>query len=236
MKNAQRVALVTGANRGIGFEVCRQLAQQDYQVVLTSRDSAKGLAAVHQLSDEGLPVLFQPLDVTQAASVAALGKFLEEKLGRLDVLVNNAGINLSSQDRDVLTVALDTIERTLATNAFGALRVSQMAVPLMQKNSYGRLVNVSSDMGQLSRLGSSSPAYRLSKVALNVLTRMLADSTRGTDILVNTCHPGWVKTDMGGPGANRSLEQGADTIVWLATLPRGGPNGEFFQDRKRIAW
>jgi NAD(P)-dependent dehydrogenase (short-subunit alcohol dehydrogenase family) len=236
METTQRVALVTGANRGIGFEVCRQLAQQEYQVILTSRDPAKGLAAVQKLRDEGLLVLFQPLDVTQEPSVAALGEFLDQKLGRLDVLINNAGINLSRQDRDVMTVATETMERTLATNALGALRVSQMAVPLMQKNSYGRLVNVSSDMGQLSRLDSSSPAYRLSKVALNVLTRMLADSTRGTDILINTCHPGWVKTDMGGPGANRSLEQGADTIVWLATLPSGGPNGEFFQDRKRIAW
>jgi NAD(P)-dependent dehydrogenase (short-subunit alcohol dehydrogenase family) len=236
MKNTKPVALVTGANRGLGFEVCRQLAQREYRVILTSREPSKGLAAVQKLKDEGFAVLFQPLDVTQATSVAALGEFVEKEYGRLDVLVNNAGINLSSQDRDVLTVAIETMERTLATNTLGALRVSQMAIPLMQKNSYGRLVNVSSDTGQLSRLDSSFPAYRLSKVALNVLTRMLADSTRGMDILVNTCHPGWVKTDMGGPGANRSAEQGADTIVWLATLPSGGPNGGFFQNRTRIEW
>lgn len=236
MEIVQRVALVSGANRGLGFEVCRQLAQRDYQVILTSRDTANGLAAVQKLMDEGLPVLFQPLDVTEGASVAALGHFLEQEFGRLDVLVNNAGIYLRREDENITTVSIDTLERTLATNTFGALRASQMAIPMMRKNAYGRLVNVSSNMGQLSHIDSSSAAYRLSKAAMNVLTRMLADATRGTDILVNACSPGWVKTDMGGPGANRSLEQGADIIVWLATLPSGGPNGSFFQDRKRIEW
>ncbi|MGD0610817.1 MAG: SDR family oxidoreductase [Anaerolineales bacterium] len=236
MEKTQRVALVTGANRGLGFEVCRQLAQRDYQVILASRDTAKGLSAVQKLKDEGHPVLFQPMDVTQASSVAAIGQFLEHKFGCLDVLVNNAGIYLRREDEDITTVSIDTLERTVSTNAFGALRASQMAIPLMRKNAYGRLVNVSSTMGQLSRLDSSSPAYRLSKAIMNALTRMLADATRGTDILVNACAPGWIKTDMGGPGAHRSVEQGADTIVWLATLPSGGPSGAFFQDRKQIEW
>lgn len=236
MEKVQRIALVTGGNRGLGFEVCRQLAQREYQVILTSRDTAKGLSAVQKLKDEGHPVLFQPLDVTQVSSVAAIGQYLEQKFGCLDVLVNNAGIYLRHDDEDITTVSMDTLERTLETNAIGALKVSQMAIPLMRKNAYGRLVNVSSNMGQLSRLDGSSPAYRLSKAVMNALTRMLADATRGMDILVNACAPGWIKTDMGGPGAHRSVEQGADTIVWLATLPNSGPTGAFFQDRKQIEW
>jgi NAD(P)-dependent dehydrogenase (short-subunit alcohol dehydrogenase family) len=236
MMETKPVALVTGANRGIGFEVCRQLAQREYQVILTSREPSKGLTAVQRIKKEGLALVFQPLDVTQKASVAALGEFVKKEYGRLDVLVNNAAIYLRKEDRNVTTVPIEILERTLATNTFGALRVSQMAMPLMRKNAYGRLVNVSSTMGQLSHLDSSSAAYRLSKAALNALTRMLADAARGSDILVNACSPGWVKTGMGGPGANRSVEQGADTIVWLATLPSGGPNGAFFQDRTRIEW
>jgi len=236
MKKDQRIAVVTGANRGIGFEVCHQLARKDYQVILTSRDPSKGLAALQKLKEAGLTVLFQPLDVTNPASVTALGHFLEEEFGRLDVLVNNAGIYLRSEDISITSISMDTLERTLATNTFGALRMSQMAIPLMRKNGYGRLVNVSSTMGQLAHLVSSSPAYRLSKAALNALTRMLADAQRGMDILVNACTPGWVKTDMGGAGANRSVEQGADTIVWLATMPSGGPNGAFFEDRRQIGW
>jgi len=236
MAKNQRVAVVTGGNRGIGFEVCRQLALKGYKVVLTSRDPSKGLDAVQRLKDAGLSVVFHPLDVTEASGVTAIGRFLEKEFGGLDVLINNAAIFLQEEDRDILSVSMTTLEQTLATNTLGALCVSQMAIPLMQKNHYGRLVNVSSDMGQLSRLNRSSPAYRLSKTGLNVVTRMLADTTRGTDILVNCCHPGWVKTDMGGPGATRSLEQGADTILWLATLPSGGPNGASFMDRVEMEW
>jgi NAD(P)-dependent dehydrogenase (short-subunit alcohol dehydrogenase family) len=236
MEKSQRVAVVTGANRGIGFEVCRQLAMKGYEVILTSRDPSKGLEAVRRLKDAGLSILFHPLDVTEATDVTAIGRFLEKEFGRLDVLINNAAIFLQTKDRDILSVPMATLEQTLATNTLGALRLSQMAIPLMHKNHYGRLVNVSSDMGQLTRLNRSSPAYRLSKTALNVVTRMLADTTRGTDILVNCCHPGWVKTDMGGPGATRSLGKGAETILWLATLPSGGPNGAFFMDRVEIEW
>jgi NAD(P)-dependent dehydrogenase (short-subunit alcohol dehydrogenase family) len=236
MEISQRVVVVTGANRGIGFEVCRQMALRNYQVILTSRDPSKGHEAVRKLKDAGRAVLFQSLDVTDDSSVVALGHFLEKEFGRLDVLVNNAGIYLQPEDGDILSVSMATLEQTLATNTIGALRLSQMAIPLMRKNHYGRLVNVSSDMGQLSHLNHTSPAYRLSKIALNVVTRMLADMTRGTDILVNSCHPGWVKTDMGGPGATRSLKQGADTIIWLATLPSGGPNGAFFKDRAQVDW
>ena len=231
----QRLGIVTGANRGIGFEVCRQLARLDYRVLLTSRDTAKGQASAQTLAEEGLPVLFHQLDVTNEASIAALRKFVVKEFGCLDVLVNNAGIYLKG-DNSVMTLSLDILQRTLETNLFGALRMCQTFIPLMRKNNYGRVVNVSSTMGQHAQMHDMSAAYRLSKDALNALTQMIASSIHGKDILVNACCPGWVQTEMGGPHATRSLEEGADTIVWLATLPSGGPSGGFFKDRKRIEW
>jgi NAD(P)-dependent dehydrogenase (short-subunit alcohol dehydrogenase family) len=231
----QRLGIVTGTNRGIGFEVCRQLARLDYRVLLTSRDTAKGQASAQTLAEEGLPVLFHQLDVTNEASIAALRKFVVKEFGCLDVLVNNAGIYLKG-DNSVMTLSLDILQRTLETNLFGALRMCQTFIPLMRKNNYGRVVNVSSTMGQHAQMHDMSAAYRLSKDALNALTQMIASSIHGKDILVNACYPGWVQTEMGGPHATRSLEEGADTIVWLATLPSGRPSSRFFKDRKRIEW
>lgn len=229
-------ALVTGGNRGIGFEVCRQLGRLGYRVLLTARHPDQGPEAAGTLSGEGLDVRFHPLDVTDEESLRALEKFVKQEFGRLDVLVNNAGIYLKGEDNSVMTLSLETLKRTLETNTFAPLRTCQMFIPLMRCNGYGRVVNVSSTMGQHARLRDMSAAYRLSKATLNALTQMIASAVHDKDILVNACCPGWVRTEMGGPSAPRSIEQGADTVVWLATLPAGGPNGKFFQERQEIPW
>jgi NAD(P)-dependent dehydrogenase (short-subunit alcohol dehydrogenase family) len=235
MASEKRIALITGGNRGIGFEVCRQLGRRGYKVILTSRDAGKGQTAAAKLTGEGLEVIAHPLDVTSEESILALREFVVQKFHRLDVLVNNAGIYLD-RDRSVMSLDRETLLQTLETNTFGALRMCQVFIPLMKKNHYGRVVNVSSGMGQHVNMRNMSAAYRLSKDALNALTQMLADSIQTDGVLVNACDPGWVRTDMGGRSAPRSLEQGADTIVWLATLPDGGPTGRLFADRKEAGW
>ncbi|WP_414587397.1 SDR family oxidoreductase [Scytonema sp. PCC 10023] len=238
MTTTQKVAVVTGANRGMGFEACRQLAKKGYQVVLTSRDEAKGKAAAEKLQAEGLNVIFHPLDVTNDESSQKLAEFIREQFGKLDVLVNNAAIYIDSQTggNSVFDAKIDTLRQTMETNVYGVLRVTQALIGLMQKQNYGRIVNVSSGSGQLTDMGSGIPTYRISKTALNALTRILANELQGKNILVNSVCPGWVKTDMGGPNAPRTPEQGVDTIVWLATLPDGSATGGFFRDRQPIDW
>ncbi|BAZ22054.1 short-chain dehydrogenase/reductase SDR [Kalymmatonema gypsitolerans NIES-4073] len=238
MTTTQKVAVVTGGNRGLGFEASRQLAKKGYQVVLTSRDGAKGKAAAEKLQAEGLNVIFHALDVTNDESSQKLADFLHEQFGKLDVLVNNAAIYIDSQTggNSVFDAKIDTLRQTIETNVYGVLRVTQALIGLMQKQNYGRIVNVSSGAGQLTDMGSGVPTYRISKTALNALTRILANELQGKNILVNSVCPGWVKTDMGGPNAPRTPEQGVDTIVWLATLPDGGATGGFFRDRQPIDW
>ena len=239
MSLSQKIAVVTGANRGIGFEVCRQLAKQNFQVILTSRDESKGQAAANQLNKEGVEVLYYSLDVTQPESSEQLASFLGKKFGRLDVLVNNAGVwldNLDSSDGSVLKTKIATLSKTIEVNLYGPLMLCQNLIPLMKKQNYGRVVNVSSGAGQLADMHSGYPSYRMSKTALNALTRIFADELKDRNILVNAVCPGWVRTDMGGPNAPRTTEQGADTIVWLATLPDNGPTGGFFRDRLPIDW
>lgn len=232
----QKIAVVTGANRGMGFEVSRQLAKIGMQVILTSRDPEKGEKAAEQLRTEGLEVVYCPLDVTDPESIASLRQFIHEKFGHLDVLINNAGLLIDAPDISVFDAKVDTLRKTMEANLYGPLQLIQALVPLMKKHNYGRIVNVSSGMGQLTDMGGGYPAYRTSKASLNALTRIFADELKGTSILVNSMCPGWVKTDMGGPGATRTPEQGVDTMVWLANLPDGGPTGAFFRDRKPIAW
>jgi NAD(P)-dependent dehydrogenase (short-subunit alcohol dehydrogenase family) len=233
----QRIAVVTGGNRGIGLGICRQLAQLGLKVVLTARDPAKGAAARAKLLQDGLDVTFHPLDVEHDASITSFQRYAEKELGRWDVLINNAGVYL---DGSKLSVEVDaaTFRRTLEVNLTGALLLSQAALPMMRKHHYGRIVNVSTDMaahdGALA--ASGYPSYRVSKAALNALTRVMAADLHGTNILVNAMSPGWVRTDMGGAGAPRSVEEGADTAVWLATLPDGGPTGGYFRDRKPLSW
>jgi len=240
---SQRVALVTGANRGIGFAIAERLAGSNYIVVLGVRDAKKGKQARGQLADQGWDVHDVILDVTDATTIqAALGK-IKDRFGRLDVLVNNAGIQIDG-DTTILELARTTLQNTLETNAFGPLLLSQACIPLMKANGYGRIVNISSTLGALSEIanpessytGVDSPAYRFSKSLLNAVTVLLAKELRGSNILVNSACPGWVRTDMGGPGAPLSAEEAAETPVWLATLPDGGPTGGFFRDRQPIPW
>ena len=241
-QGSEKIAVVTGANRGIGFEICRQLATQGTLVILTSRDETKGLAACQKLQKQELPVRFHPLDVDHAASIEELVEFMGNEFGRCDILVNNAGIFpdvKSAGDADfssVFNAKVALINEAMTTNVYGPLLLCQAIVPLMKKNKYGRIVNMSSGMGQLTYMNGGYPAYRISKTALNAITRIFTDELQGHNILVNSMCPGWVKTEMGGLGATREVKEGADTAVWLATLPDGAPTGKFFRDRQEIPW
>ncbi|HSK75981.1 MAG TPA: SDR family oxidoreductase [Thermoanaerobaculia bacterium] len=225
-----RIAVVTGGNRGIGFEVCRQLAGQGLRVVLTARDEEKARRAAGEIPG-AVPFV---LDVTDPVSPGKLSTFLEES-GGVDVLVNNAGVFID-QDYGGVDIPMEIVQETLAVNVLGPWQISQAVIPFMKRRGYGRIVNVSSGLGAMSEMAGGYPAYRVSKLAVNGLTRILADELRGTGILVNTVCPGWVQTDMGGPNAPVPVEKGADTIVWLATLPDGGPTGHFFRERRQIPW
>jgi NAD(P)-dependent dehydrogenase (short-subunit alcohol dehydrogenase family) len=227
-------ALVTGGNRGIGLEVCRQLAVEGYRVVLTARSRTKAEQAARTLASSG-DVLAIELDVTSPTSVAKAARDVESLAGQVDILINNAAILVAEGTR-VLQTPLDDFRETFDTNVFGVIAVCQAFVPAMVRRKHGRVVNVSSRAGQLSGMGQYAPAYSISKTALNAFTLQLANATKSAGLLVNAACPGWVRTDMGGPGAPRSVEQGADTIVWLATLPAGGPTGGFFEDRKQLEW
>jgi NAD(P)-dependent dehydrogenase (short-subunit alcohol dehydrogenase family) len=227
--DGQPVALVSGASRGIGREVARQLAaDHGYLVLAGARDPEAAGPPDH----EG--ITFVRLDVADQESVDKLAELIESDPGRLDALVNNAGVYGSptgAGDYD-----LDEAHEVLEVNLFGAWRLSQAALPLLRQSAHGRVVNVSSGAGQLSDMQGGRAAYRISKAGLNALARILAADEAGSGILLNTMCPGWVRTDMGTSAAPRSVEEGADTAVWLATLPDDGPNGGFFRDRKPIPW
>ncbi len=233
MSSRPRVALVTGANRGIGLAVARQLAADGMAVVLGARDLKRGQAAARPLVGRGLDVHAHQLDVTDGDSAARLTAWVERTFGRLDVLVNNAGIYPGGR---ASTIGLEVVRRALEVNAIGPWRLCIAALPLMRRRRYGRIVNVSSEAGSLTSMGADTPAYNVSKAALNAITRVLAADLQGTGILVNAVCPGWVRTDMGGPDAPRSPEEAAAGIVWAATLPAGGPTGQCFRDRKPLPW
>ena len=230
-----RVALVTGAYRGIGLEVSRQLARRGFDVVLTARDLRKAGAAAEGLKEQGLKVVSAALDVTDARSVEEAARFVAERFGRLDVLVNNAAILYDHWQR-AESADLDTAREAFETNTLGPWRVAQAFLPLLRKSQHPRIVNVSSESGSLSSMGGGTPAYGVSKAALNALTRKLADELRPSSILVNSVCPGWVATEMGGPGAPRTVEEGAASVMWAATLPDDGPTGGFFRDGEPLAW
>src|SRR5215218_9663325 len=209
-----RVALVSGGNRGIGLEVCRQLAGRGITVVMGSRDAEQGREAASGLPDG---VVVHQLDVADPESVERPASSIDE--------------GQSGADAD-----LDRVKEALEANLFGAWRLCEVAIPMMRRNGYGRIVNVSTGLASLEDMGGGSPGYRVSKTALNVLTRILASELRGSGILVNAVNPGWVQTDMGGSGATRTVEEGAEALVWAATLPNSGPTGGFFRDREPVAW
>lgn len=235
-----RTAIVTGANRGIGREVARQLVIRGYRVILTSRSEQKGLLARAELLQQLGTIktgalVYHQLDVGDSESITRLHDFIVSQYQVADVLVNNAAVLLDQNGR-VLQTPVDIYRQTVEANVFGPLHLCQTFIPHMLDRGFGRVVNVSSGAGQIDEMVNDMTAYRLSKIALNGLTRMLSDSLKGTNVLVNAACPGWVRTEMGGPDAGRSVEEGADGIVWLATLLDGGPQGGFFRDRQSIPW
>ncbi|HUJ09263.1 MAG TPA: SDR family oxidoreductase [Verrucomicrobiae bacterium] len=230
-----KTALITGSSKGIGYEVARQLGGRGFHVFVSARNREAGLKAAAALQKSGAKINFVELDVNDPASIRAAAESVLEQVGQLDVLVNNAGI-VEDGDENVLQVDGEIVLRTFATNALGALRVAQAFVPVLLKADKPRIINVSSRGGQLSDMGTWSPAYCISKTALNAITCQLAGSLRDKDIAVNSACPGWVRTDMGGSNAPRSVEEGADTIVWLATEAPHNLTGKFFADRQEIPW
>ncbi len=241
MNDSRKVAVITGSNRGLGFETARQLASYGLRVVLTSRDGLLGKAAVDKLQSESLDASYQPLDVTRDHSIIRLREFLENEFGRLDVLINNAGIFPERSPEggsaaNVLEVDGETLRANIEVNTLGPLRVTQELLPLMRRNDYGRVVNVSSGYGRLARMGADFPAYRLSKAALNVVTRLFAAETSGENILVNAVDPGWASTRMGGSQASNTPAEAARWIVTAAILPEDGPRGCLLHHGNVVDW
>jgi len=229
-----KTALVTGANKGIGYEVARQLAGKGFQVFVGARNLEAGQKAVAKIAEEGGKAIFLEIDVADNPSVTVAAREFAKAADHLDVLVNNAGIIVDGDDA-ILEITDEQLRRTLETNTLGALRVTRAFVPLLRKSKAPRVINVSSGGGQLTGGADGwSPAYCISKTALNGVTSQLA--TALPKFAVNSVCPGWVRTDMGGQGASRSVEEGADTIVWLAADAPQKLTGKFLRDRKEIPW
>lgn len=232
--SAPRIAIVTGSSQGIGLETCRQLADQDLHVILTARAPEqvdRGLAAL----DRSGSVEGEILDVVSSESVEAFFASLLKKHDHLDVLVNNAGSIFQTPATGPDEAPSEAILNAVDTNTLGAWRMIRKILPIMERNGYGRIVNVSSGMGSLTEMGGGSEAYRISKTALNAVTRIVFNEVRG-NIKINSVCPGWVRTAMGGRSAPRSVSEGAEGIVWAATLPDDGPSGGFFRDGKPVPW
>jgi NAD(P)-dependent dehydrogenase (short-subunit alcohol dehydrogenase family) len=224
------VALVTGSSRGIGFEVAMQLAARGYRVIVTSRDQKAAAAAATKIGPDAIA---HALDTSDESSIGELAAWIARDIGQVDVVVNNAAI-LLDEGGSILDTSAETFETTMRTNALGPLLVTQSLAALLRRSKSAHVVNVSSGAGQISKMTGYAPAYSISKATLNAITVMLAHAL--PHARVNCVDPGWVRTDMGGPHATRSVEEGAETIVWLATLADDGPTGGFFHDRRRIAW
>jgi NAD(P)-dependent dehydrogenase (short-subunit alcohol dehydrogenase family) len=235
MSQDKQVALVTGGNRGIGYELVKQLALKGFKVILASRDPEMGQEAAQRLMDTNLDVSFVEMDVVNQESIRQAAITINKRFGRLDVLINNAGVYLDKNQK-LLVMDPAILEKTMATNFFGVYNVIRSFIPLMEKQGYGRIINISSEYGAMSELTYPGVgAYKLSKFALNGLTRLVAAEVNG-DIKINAVDPGWVSSDMGGPSAPITPKQAAESIVSLATIGPEGPNGAFFRDGKRIDW
>lgn len=233
--NPASIIVITGASRGLGRATARRLAREGHRVVATARQVADLEPLRAELAADGHTLACHALDVTDAASVTALAHWLRRRFDHIDVLINNAGIS-DGFGSSLLELAPEVLATILDTNLFGVLRVTQALFPLLQASRAGRIVNLSSGMGQLAEMGSGAPAYRISKTALNALTRILAAEPTANGIKVNALCPGWCRTDLGGDAAPRSAEEGIDSVIWLATLPDDGPSGGFFRDRQAIPW
>jgi NAD(P)-dependent dehydrogenase (short-subunit alcohol dehydrogenase family) len=231
----RKTALVTGANKGIGLEVARQLAEQGFHVFLAARKRGAGLKAAAMLQKQGGKASFVELDVSDPASVKRAAKEVAAAADRLDVLVNNAAM-LGDADSDVLKTDPKLVQKTLETNTLGPLRVTQAFWPLLAKSGSGRIINVSSGAGALNDMETYAPAYSISKTALNAVTRQSAAALKSKGVAVNSVTPGWVRTDMGGTGAPLSVQEGADSVVWLATEAPKDLTGQFIRDRRAIPW
>jgi NAD(P)-dependent dehydrogenase (short-subunit alcohol dehydrogenase family) len=234
MTQDRPVAVVTGANRGIGREVARELATHGFLTVLGSRDAERGRAAAVELGGEEAGIVARQLDVADDASVRAAADWVDEAFGRCDALVNNAAVEYDTDAR-ATTADLDRVRRAMDTNLYGAWRCALAFLPLLRRSRHARLVNVSSGGGSISSMGAGTPAYSVSKAALNALTRILAAELRADRVLVNAVCPGWVATDMGG-GGGRPVQQGAASVLWAALLEDDGPTGGFFRDGRPLDW
>jgi NAD(P)-dependent dehydrogenase (short-subunit alcohol dehydrogenase family) len=242
--SSSKIALITGANKGIGLETARQLGRQGVTILIGARDAQRGAGAVAQLKSEGIEARVVPLIVTDDASVSAAAGWVDKEFGRLDILVNNAGVLDYATEMGPSTVTQTSLRATFDTNFFGLVAVTQAFLPLLKKSSAGRIVNLSSILGSLTEHGDANspifPArllgYDASKAAVNMFTVELAQELKGTNVKVNSAHPGWVKTDMGGAGAALEIVDGAKTSVALATLPAEGPSGGFFHMGVHMRW
>jgi NAD(P)-dependent dehydrogenase (short-subunit alcohol dehydrogenase family) len=246
MSTDKKVALVTGGNKGIGLETVRQLAAKGFTVLLGARDREKGETAAAALRKEGLDVDAVEIDIANPAHYKELAALIEKEYGKLDVLINNAGVMLENQGgtREASTIPMGTLRKTFDTNVFGTIELTQALLPLIRKSAAGRIVNLSSILGSLTlHATKGSPiyeakqlAYDMSKTALNAFTIHLAYELAKTPIKVNSAHPGWVKTEMGGANAPLGIKEGAETSVWLATLPADGPTGGYFHKHDPLPW
>lgn len=230
-----KIALVTGANRGLGFGASKKLAQLGYKVLMVGRSEEKIKKASLELKNLSLDVECFVADISDDNSIEELSKNLKNKFKKLDVLINNAGIFLDSSQKGLFTISTEEIVKTFNTNTLGAYRMVKYLGTLLLEGENPCIVNISSGMGQLSEMEGGYPGYRMSKTALNALTKILAKEYEGK-IKVNSICPGWVKTDMGGPNAPRSIEEAVKGIIWAATLPSDGPSGQFFRDGKLLEW
>ena len=240
MATGKRVAIVTGGNRGMGLETCRQLGALGCRVLLVSRDRALGEEAAKGLRDKGHDVEAMKCDLTRTEEIALLLSQLNRHGTRVDVLVNNAGLYLEYAGANVnsrisaLTAQTSVVRAILDSNLLGPFALTQGVLQIMKARNYGRVVSLSSAMGQLSDMGGGAPGYRMACVGINAMTKLFAEELKGTNVLVNCVDPGWVRTH--SPNATRSIEEGVVTTIWLATLPDGGPTGQFFRDKQPIAW
>jgi len=241
MSSAVRIAVVTGGNRGIGRAIVEGLARErpEWTILFTCRQVEDGSKALEAFHAAGLKSLhYHQLDVADNDSIKRFCESVLAEHGRVDVLINNAGI-FKDWGQSILKTDLEVLDLTYRTNTLGPLKLIQAFVPGMIERNWGRVINMSSGAGQLSEMNGKHLAYRISKSGLNTITRVLADEVKDKNILVNSMCPGFVKTDMTGgehSPATRTPEQGADTAIWLATLPDDGPRGGFFRDRKPLAW